>query len=94
MKHYKNPITDELYAYEADGSQDAFIKEGLVAVTDAEVATIRAAKQQAAFNALTYAEKRAAAYPSIVDQLDTIYHKGIDAWKAEIAAVKTEHPKP
>jgi hypothetical protein len=38
--------------------------------------------------------KRAAAYPSIADQLDTIYHEGIDAWKAEIAAVKTEYPKP
>jgi hypothetical protein len=41
-----------------------------------------------------YKRKRAAAYPSIADQLDTIYHNGIDAWKAEIAAVKTEYPKP
>lgn len=42
----------------------------------------------------TYAEKRAQAYPSIADQLDKIYHEGIDAWKAEIAAVKQEYPKP
>jgi hypothetical protein len=41
-----------------------------------------------------YKAQRAAAYPSIADQLDTIYHNGIDAWKAEIAAVKTEYPKP
>jgi hypothetical protein len=41
-----------------------------------------------------YKSKRAAAYPSIADQLDLIYHEGIDAWKAEIAAVKTEYPKP
>ena len=41
----------------------------------------------------TYQELRAAAYPSIADQLDTIYHGGIDAWKAEIAAVKQEYPK-
>jgi hypothetical protein len=41
-----------------------------------------------------YKGQRAAAYPSIADQLDTIYHNGIDAWKAEIAAVKTEYPKP
>ena len=40
-----------------------------------------------------YKEQRASAYPSIADQLDTIYHKGIDAWKAEIAAVKQEYPK-
>ena len=34
------------------------------------------------------------AYPSLPDQLDQIYHEGIDAWKATIAAVKTQYPKP
>jgi hypothetical protein len=38
-------------------------------------------------------KNRAAAYPSIADQLDTIYHSGIDAWKATITAVKEEFPK-
>jgi hypothetical protein len=47
MKHYKDPTTNELYAYEADGSQDAFIKEGLVALTDSEVAAIHAAREAA-----------------------------------------------
>ena len=37
---------------------------------------------------------RASAYPSIADQLDQIYHEGIDAWKETIAAVKAEYPKP
>jgi hypothetical protein len=41
----------------------------------------------------TYAELRANAYPSIADQLDTIYHQGLDAWKATILAVKEEFPK-
>ena len=41
-----------------------------------------------------YQRQRAQAYPSIADQLDTIYHEGIDAWKATIAAVKQEYPKP
>jgi hypothetical protein len=41
----------------------------------------------------TYAEQRATAYPSIADQLDTIYHQGLDAWKATILAVKEEFPK-
>ena len=40
-----------------------------------------------------YKYNRAAAYPSIADQLDTIYHSGIDAWKATITAVKEEFPK-
>ena len=41
-----------------------------------------------------YKYDRAQAYPSIADQLDKIYHEGIDAWKAQIAAVKQEYPKP
>ena len=41
----------------------------------------------------TYQELRAAAYPSIADQLDKIYHEGIDAWKETISAVKAEYPK-
>jgi hypothetical protein len=41
----------------------------------------------------TYQQLRAAAYPPIVDQLDTIFHGGLDAWKAEIQAVKTKYPK-
>ena len=41
----------------------------------------------------TYAELRAAAYPPIVDQLDTIFHGGLDAWKAEIQVIKNKYPK-
>ena len=40
-----------------------------------------------------YKYSRANAYPSIADQLDTIYHEGLDAWKATILAVKEEFPK-
>ena len=41
-----------------------------------------------------YKRKRAAEYPSVVDQLDDIYHNGIDAWKATIKATKDKYPKP
>jgi len=41
-----------------------------------------------------YKEQRAVTYPSIADQLDTLYHGGYDAWKATITAVKEEFPKP
>ena len=61
--------------------------------TDAEI-DAEVARLQAEYEANEYQRQRAAAYPSIADQLDTIYHNGIDAWKAEIAAVKTEYPKP
>jgi hypothetical protein len=41
----------------------------------------------------TYTEARAAEYPPIVDQLDKIYHSGIDAWKADIKTIKDKYPK-
>ena len=40
-----------------------------------------------------YQYNRAAEYPSIVDQLDEIYHNGIDGWKTKIKAVKDKYPK-
>ena len=59
--------------------------------------TIRAEKQEvlrAEYDNAQYSRDRAVAYPSIEDQLDKIYHDGIDAWKADIKAVKDEYPKP
>jgi len=40
-----------------------------------------------------YQRDRAMAYPSIVDQLDDLYHNGIDGWKTTIKAVKDKYPK-
>ncbi len=42
----------------------------------------------------SYKSKRSAEYPSVVDQLDDIYHNGIDAWKATIKTTKDKYPKP
>ena len=41
----------------------------------------------------SYKSQRQAEYPSIVDQLDDIYHNGIDAWKATIKVTKDKYPK-
>ena len=49
---------------------------------------------KAAYDAQAYARSRAAEYPSIADQLDDIYHNGIDAWKATIKTTKDKYPKP
>ena len=40
-----------------------------------------------------YKFDRSEEYPSIVDQLDDIYHNGIDAWKATIKTTKDKYPK-
>ena len=68
----------------------------VVTMTDAEVtarnAEVSANKAEEAAN--EYKVKRANEYPSIVDQLDDIYHNGIDAWKATIKTTKDKYPKP
>ena len=43
---------------------------------------------------IQYQRDRASAYPSTADQLDLLYHQGIDGWKAEIKKVKDQFPKP
>ena len=40
-----------------------------------------------------YKYNRAAEYPSIKDQLDDIYHNGVDGWKNTIKVVKDKYPK-
>jgi hypothetical protein len=45
------------------------------------------------YNNKKYQRDRAKEYPSIVDQLDDIYHNGIDGWKATIKATKDKYPK-
>tara|TARA_R100001082_G_scaffold104558_1_gene75972 strand:+ start:293 stop:658 length:366 start_codon:yes stop_codon:yes gene_type:complete len=41
---------------------------------------------------IDYKIKRVEAYPPIGDQLDKIYHHGIDAWKADIKMIKDQFP--
>lgn len=41
----------------------------------------------------SYKDVRRQAYPSSGDQFDKIFHEGIDAWKADIQAIKDAHPK-
>ena len=40
-----------------------------------------------------YKMQRVKEYPRIEEQLDTIYHKGIDEWKKTIKTVKDKYPK-
>ena len=64
-------------AYDADGKE---VEYDLVAV-------------QAYVDANAYKTLRTAEYPSFADQFDTIFHDGLDAWKAQIQAVKDKYPK-
>jgi hypothetical protein len=64
-------------AYDAEGNEVQYDKAAVQAYVDANA----------------YKDLRAAAYPSFADQFDTIFHEGIDAWKAQIQAVKDRFPK-
>jgi len=64
-------------AYDANGNEVAYDKAAVQAYIDANA----------------YKDLRAAAYPPIPEQLDLIFHGGLDAWKAQIQAVKDRFPK-
>ena len=51
------------------------------------------AELETAYTNKEYQRKRAIEYPSMADQLDDIYHNGIDAWKATIKTTKDKYPK-
>ena len=77
-----------------DDSQGAFDKDGKsVSLEQSKIDTARATIDSE-YAALEYSRNRAAEYPSIEDQLDDIYHNGIDAWKATIKVTKDKYPKP
>jgi hypothetical protein len=85
--HYKAP-DNSLHSLDST-EYEHLLPAGSVQITDAEAKALHPVAPE-----LTYAELRASAYPSIQDQLDTIFHDGLDAWKVEIQAVKDEFPKP
>ena len=61
--------------------------------TEEQIKT-KQAELQAEFDAQEYARNRDAEYPAIKDQLDYIYHNGVDKWKTDmIDPVKDKYPK-
>jgi len=86
MPHYKD--TENKLHWLDDAGHEHFLPAGSVQISDAEAEELRPKPPMP-----TYVELRAAEYPSIPDQLDTLYHGGYDAWKATIQAVKDKYPK-
>ena len=48
---------------------------------------------QTAYDNNAYQRSRAVAYPPMAEQLDDIYHNGVDEWKKTIKVVKDKYPK-
>ena len=81
-------------------NEDFSTIEWLNGTTPIAEATVVAkqAELQAEYDAKQYQRDRTkrpedGGYPSIGDQLDDIYHNGIDGWKATIKATKDKYPK-
>jgi len=53
------------------------------------------AAMQAEYDAQEYARNRGAEYSTVKDQLDYIFHYGVDKWKEDmVQPVKDKYPKP
>lgn len=49
---------------------------------------------EADYDAKKYQRDRAVAYPPLAEQMDILYHGGVDALKAELKKTKDKFPKP
>jgi len=104
IKNYKVDISEAIRAIDLDSS---FIING--EVTNEEEynnnvkfsstpiswsdASSKQTELQTDYDNKKYQRDRASEYPSIVDQLDDLYHNGIDGWKATIKTTKDKYPK-
>jgi len=86
-KAYPNAVT-------VDDGTGAFDKDGTKITIDQTLVDAARVTLDNELAATKYQRDRAAEYPSVVDQLDLIYHSGMDAWKAKIKETKDKYPKP
>ena len=86
-KAYPNAkfIDDGTGAFDSSGNKITLVQSNI----DSARTTLNAD-----YAKVKYKDDRKAEYPSVVDQLDDIYHNGIDAWKATIKTTKDKYPKP
>ena len=66
--------------------------KGTTPISESDIET-KVNELQADYDSKQYQRDRVLEYPSMADQLDDIYHNGIDAWKATIKTTKDKYPK-
>jgi len=94
MKHFKD-AHNNIYAYEDNVSQDDYIKGGLVPINDDDLVALREEQTQVVRDALTYSEKRQAAYAAL-NQFEMQFDDAANStttWVDAINAIKQEFPK-
>jgi hypothetical protein len=86
-----------VYAYEADGSQDHLIKSELIPIKVGEVESLVRAKQEADFAKEDYYRKRINSYPELGEFVDAWVkndEKALEEYRAKCLEVKKKYPKP
>jgi len=97
MKYIKQKSTGKIVFREepySDKTIDNAVSVSGIDKADLEVVESNWSEEDWIDNSVSYQDKRKSEYPSTGDQLDKIYHDGIDAWKADmIKPVKDKIPK-
>jgi len=97
MKYIKQKSTGKIIFREephSDKTIDNAVVFSGIDKSDLEVAENSWSEDDWIDNSVSYQDKRQTEYPSIGDQLDKIYHEGIDAWKTDmIKPIKDKYPK-
>ena len=83
---------DAQVCIEGDGVDKIRWENGTPVISNEDILA-KQAELQTAFDAKQYQRDREKEYPTWQDQLDDIYHNGIDGWKATIKATKDKYPK-
>tara|TARA_R100000935_G_C2722204_1_gene118428 strand:+ start:223 stop:513 length:291 start_codon:yes stop_codon:yes gene_type:complete len=71
----------------------AYDKDWNVVSLDADDVAKKTTQLQTVYDNNKYQRDRKEEYPSMAEQLDDIYHNGVDEWKKTIKAVKDKYPK-
>ena len=98
MTLYDHPAIWKAYegtVVKVDDGVGVFDKDGKPITLDQSKIDAARAEINAELAATKYQRDRKDEYPSWQDQLDYIYHNGIDKWKTDIIdPVKNKYPKP
>tara|TARA_R100000656_G_C3931261_1_gene124881 strand:+ start:548 stop:901 length:354 start_codon:yes stop_codon:yes gene_type:complete len=91
----KNKIYANLRLAEKVGIDGNIVDNPITELPTEEEINAKLTELQTAFDNqfAEYKVNRRKEYPSIENQLDDIYHNGIDAWKATIKTTKDKYPK-
>tara|TARA_B100000161_G_C33265111_1_gene287440 strand:- start:62 stop:355 length:294 start_codon:yes stop_codon:yes gene_type:complete len=84
--------SDAQFSVNAEDVKQITWHNGTTPIAEADILA-KQKELQTVYDNLEYQRKRAAEYPSIADQLDDLYHNGIDGWKTTIKTIKDKYPK-